>query len=817
MLKIVIFIAISCFIAHSLGVFVPPRHETKKKIHLLGEKECTYGPSYWCQNLTNAADCHATKHCIQTVWIHKQLPPDTSNICDTCKQMVEQARDQLESNETQELIKEVFEGSCALLRVKPIVKECDKIADEYIPDLVETLASQMNPQVVCSVAGLCNNPRIEKLLAENSKEVATKPTESIARNRCDDCNTVMDIVVDKFNGLNENEFLNYLLEMCGKLSSYSDSCSNIIVKYFADIYAFLRSRLNANDVCLLSGECYVNFHKHDVEITPMSKIGYVKPENKDDLPCELCEQLVKHLRDILIANTTETEFKEVLQGLCKQTHGFKDQCLSIVNEYYGLIYNYLVDSLNATETCNLIGICPSSQKKPHIIAPLLFDDQAATAIKLKAQSDHVYIPEKDVVIKVIKPTQELTIGTPEQMQLPIDLLTPGRNVYSEQLCMFCQYFLHFVQQAISSPSAEADIKRVIDGACSKLPKSVNETCYEFVNTYEPAMVAILAQEIDPSQVCPMLRACPSDKVKDVDVFMNAKSSDKCPFCLAIVTEIESLAKGKTSKAEIKAALDKACNHLPGNLKGECTDFIDTYTDELVEMIIADFKPAEVCEYLKFCNDTTPASDYKSPEVVVYGGDTETNAIFDDTFNGKPIEHLGDETCVLCEFIMKELENELKDKKTDDEIKSVVHSICKVLPQSIRSQCDNFVDQYADAIIILLEESLEPSQICAMMKLCTKPNDSIKLIRDEVSNCGVCISAVDIIKTIMENPKIDRNIQHVFEKTCRGMPSDQKSACEKIIGDNGVVITTLLATGRDSKHVCEAVTLCSSSNNFLKIN
>lgn len=41
------------------------------------------------------------KHCIQTVWVHKQLPPDNSSVCQICLDMVKQARDQLESNETQ--------------------------------------------------------------------------------------------------------------------------------------------------------------------------------------------------------------------------------------------------------------------------------------------------------------------------------------------------------------------------------------------------------------------------------------------------------------------------------------------------------------------------------------------------------------------------------------------------------------------------------------------------------------------------------------------------------------------------------------------
>lgn len=61
--------------------------------------------------------------------------------------MVGQARDQLESNETMEEIQQVFDGSCDLIPIKLVKKECKKLADDFIPELVEALASQMNPQV----------------------------------------------------------------------------------------------------------------------------------------------------------------------------------------------------------------------------------------------------------------------------------------------------------------------------------------------------------------------------------------------------------------------------------------------------------------------------------------------------------------------------------------------------------------------------------------------------------------------------------------------------------------------------------------------
>lgn len=84
---------------------------------------------------------------------------------------------------------------------------------------------------------------------------------------------------------------------------------------------------------------------------------------KDDLPCELCEQLVGHLKELLVANTTEEEFDMVLEGLCKQTGKFSTECLSLVHQYYHEIYQYLVNELNSSEVCTMIGIChPSSVK-----------------------------------------------------------------------------------------------------------------------------------------------------------------------------------------------------------------------------------------------------------------------------------------------------------------------------------------------------------------------------------------------------------------------------------------------------------------------
>lgn len=82
-----------------------------------------------------------------------------------------------------------------------------------------------------------------------------------------------------------------------------------------------------------------------------------KEGEEDDLPCDLCEQLVTHLREVLVANTTEIEFKQVLDGLCKQTGKFTQECLGLVDQYYTELYSYLVQELQPQGVCTLIGIC----------------------------------------------------------------------------------------------------------------------------------------------------------------------------------------------------------------------------------------------------------------------------------------------------------------------------------------------------------------------------------------------------------------------------------------------------------------------------
>ncbi|XP_035896094.1 uncharacterized protein LOC118505009 [Anopheles stephensi] len=737
---------------------------------LLGAKECTWGPSYWCSDIRNAKSCGAVSHCIQTVWEKQHYPVDNDEICNICLDMVKQARDQLESNETQADLKAVFEGSCKLIPVKVVKKECCKLADDFIPELVEALASQMNPNVVCSVAGLCNNAAIDKLLAEMP---ATKPQKDVEDDEesserldgapdgsstfsCEQCNTIAGQIERRFRETDRDSVLEGFLRVCGEMSSYSDACSSLVLTYFGDVYAHLNRNLKADAVCHLTGVCAANFHQHDdkqIEVRPMGGVGVlpVMVGGGDDVPCKLCEQLVDHLRDVLIANTTELEFKQVLQGLCKQTKSFADECNNLVEQYYREIYETLVHNLNSNDACFMIGVCPKGLTMGNgPIMPLL-------PIAVAAQHERTVAtrPNRRPLLGENEPL--LSASEVQQAQLPIDRImgAPSRLnlVENGRFCTLCEYFMHFVQEALAEPANEDEIKEVVGTTCNRLPASIRGQCHNFVDVYGDAVIALLIQSMDPRQICPTMRMCPAAR-EDVEIFAPGQvevtvegraGNDKptCPLCLFAVSQLEESVKTDRSKENIKSALSKLCTHLSPKLRLECNDFVDTYTAELVEMLASDFTPQEICVFLKLCVDQrpdlsllgmeldyekrTPWSERPAPPAPhpSMSGDIETNEIPDLTVNGQiTVDHtpmVSSPECLVCQEMVKELEKRVKNKKSKEQIKEALEHACDRL-HKYKTKCEKYIEQHSDQIVDLVLKQLSPKEICNTLGFCLPAKD-----------------------------------------------------------------------------------------------
>lgn len=593
-------------------------------------------------------------------------------------------------------------------------------------------------QQVCSVAGLCNSARVDKLMLSaiqraldgtleeedvvmdsDVKKVEQKPIGL----SCGNCNLLSRTMQKKFESSDRDNMVEHLLHMCGGFSSFSDACANIVLTYFNDIYDGLSNYLQTDGVCHLSGVCAARFHQHEDDVKETDSLTTLDGVS-DDIPCALCEQLVKHLRDVLVANTTETEFKQVLQGLCKQSRGFKDECLSIVDQYYHVIYDTLVNNLDANATCFLMGVCPKGLDltRDAPIMPLLPAVEPA---------------DVKVTIKKLG-ANEPSFSNEEiqKLQVPIDNLigaaNPSQLIEGGSLCTLCEYMLHFIQESLAAPATDDEIKHAVENICTKLPQGVAGQCRDFVEMYGDAVISLLIQGLNPRSVCPLMQMCPRniEKQEDIEVFhpetiINNDQQDKptCPLCLFAVEQAQTVIRDNKTKENIKKVLDGLCTYVPLKLRKECIDFVDTYSNELVDLLITDFKPEEICVQLKLCPKTKDYLDEMGISLDESSEESSENDIDSGEDFRYPIELTFDTdfgpspNCLLCEEIIKIAEKKIGNHMTKADIKNALEQSCDKLKKPLAGKCHKFIDKYGDQIAELLLKQMEPKIICTEIGLC----------------------------------------------------------------------------------------------------
>lgn len=203
--------------------------------------------------------------------------------------------------------------------------------------------------------------------------------------------------------------------------------------------------------------------------------------------------------------------------------------------------------------------------------------------------------------------------------------------------------------------------------------------------------------------------------------------------------------------------------------------MDKYSDQIVDLIEQELEPQEVCRELVFCvtANRSEFQDYDS------GLDILNRAVKNTEKKIKDVDQdiNADPQCVMCEFVMAQLEKDLNDKKTDEEIKKAVLNVCKHLPASVSKSCNQFVDYYFDMILVFIE-TMQPSEVCAAMRCCPKPKPSelqmFERIKSDVYECAVCKGVVEGLESIVEDPYEEAKLEDLEVKVCQKFARKYKS-------------------------------------------
>lgn len=666
------------------------------------------------------------------------LPPDNDDVCQICKEMVKEARDQLLSNETQDELKQVLDGSCALIPLKIISTECTKLMDNFLPELVDALASRMDPQLVCAVSGLCNSARIDKLIDDSQLT-------------CASCKYHMSAL---FHHLNQSDNLkNALLEECGHLGSYSDSCRAAVLE---EDLTLVRGYLDgkSGEFCELVGICGEGSDPVDT-----GEVAVYQPT--EDLSCDFCKQLVNHVRTWLVDNATREEFDLVMKNLCKAVGPkHEKECVAFVKDYGDEIYQLVVDDLDADSFCQRVGVCPSeSGAKDSSLVWTIFPVKSDTRL-----------------VKLVPPQR--LIGTDERAE-------------SDTKCELCSYFMAQLQTYLDDPTTEHSIEQFVDQACTRyLPKEMASQCQEFVTEYGDELIELIGSEVDPKEICPRLKLCPVPKVTGVKDILPT-----CALCEFTVTKLINLIGKNMTKESIESATAKVCHALPKKYTDECMSFMKNYGDQVIEMILIEGSSHEICAALHLClfSKVSPPAEPRPAIVTNNKGD--------------------DPKCVLCEYVITTLAARIKDNATEQEIKAELEQICTHLPKTVTKKCTTFVETYGDLILSYLVQEMDPQQVCQELRLCKAPG-LVGVTGDllELSQCQLCQVVEDYftMKVDQKDETFMRNeIDETVSRLC-GNLRNLKENCTELVEDYGPYLLQVVKgdTDPDSEpDGCYKVGLC----------
>jgi len=459
---------------------------------------------------------------------------------------------------------------------------------------------------------------------------------------------------------------------------------------------------------------------------------------------------VKHWIDVYASDSSLEQFKEILDGLCDKIHKNSAHCKRIVDDYYIPLFEYL-RKVDPHMICSAVGICHANANVSHPLTSLFSTKQylpltplltAKTEAKptcllceyvmhnlesyLKDAHNEEQIKEyldglcmdvptnyQDVCKSFIDKYEAQILQMiaseihPAQMCKEINLCSTAPVPKSpSSSCETC----HIVAEEVFSVFSDKDdvnmVKNVLESICYRFPEYIDEPCEAFVDKYVTAFITFVAEGLTPDELCDALDMCNSN---DSHNFIETSSDDStCVICEYAVSYLDKILEDKSSEEEIKEALESVCDLLPSSVKGQCDNFVDTYTDMIIQLLTGEITPKELCGYLGLCQDSQfYLSNNRYPArvgIVRYGGK-------------QAWRNNDGQFCAICEYAIQTVDQMLEDNKTEKEIEVSLDKVCYMLPSSLKNTCLQMVKEYTDQIIHLLVNDYPPKQVCTELALC----------------------------------------------------------------------------------------------------
>jgi saposin len=177
-------------------------------------------------------------------------------------------------------------------------------------------------------------------------------------------------------------------------------------------------------------------------------------------------------------------------------------------------------------------------------------------------------------------------------------------------------------------------------------------------------------------------------------------------------------------------------------------------------------------------------------------------------------------CVICEFVVGEVEKYLQNNATDYEIMGELDKACTLLTDpSWVSACKAFIEKEGPVLIAHIVAEEPPATVCSYVDLCNS-SSAIQYHKQAASAgfgddalCGVCTFLVGDVESYLQDNETESDILGFLEKDCDifGIKS-WVATCQGIVATFGPEIIKLVVAKQPADVVCTEIGLCNSSSN-----
>ncbi|XP_071952140.1 uncharacterized protein [Antedon mediterranea] len=705
------------------------------------------------------------------------------DMCADCKAFFADSEAMLKNTTVQNELKQDLLPVCNYLGTYE--EECKLAIESFLPTILNTVAGYLDPATACPAIGFC--PSIEV-----KHELKTNQLEAVNADPCTDCKAFFgDVKTVLMNETNEETIINGLKTLCADLGSYAAECSTLVDQYGKTVISLLASSLDASVVCKDIGFCsaggllklkeledelknvcdlfgteadqcktYIDTYGPIVfsllasyvdpktvctaiQFCPASFVNAINVKTSGDM-CNTCKKTASEIDAYLNNPVIQKSIEEALDIACNSVTSIAEECKAVVDLIVPKVLVELATLLEPDTFCSLFGFCSSQKNK------------VITMVTMKLATPIKQVENKNLVaLTNVVPAVKMSQGK------PVDT-----KVTDSTICQVCEEVAQALEGLLTENSTETEIVNAVEKVCDILPSKFKTECNALVTQYGAVLIELLVQSVPPSKLCSDLHLCSSKE-------MILSASEQCTLCEYVIKTLDSMISENSTDQEIINALDKVCSYLPKTIAADCEDFVNTYTPQILG-IIRELSPDQVCTALGLCTSKVVKNVDASAE------------------------------CVLCEFVMQELDTILSENSTEQEIINALEKVCSLLPNTLQDDCDSLVKQYGPEIIELLK-SQSPDTICTSIGLCgAKP---------KVTASGVCILCEFVMTTVdkyLAENSTEAEIKKVLVEVCNILPTTITADCITFVNKYSDTIIQLILNDIDPVNVCKELTLCTDS-------